>query len=324
MRRPTCSVLLLTGLFVTVLVTASACGSSSDASAPASATDAPIVAPASAATLPPTPAPTTVAPTTVVPTTVAAPPAAPVRIGLADYSFDLPDTLPSGVTRLIGTNTGTEEHQATFIRIDEGQTLETLLTALATAPQSGYPLATFAGGPQSVAPGESQSVVVDLTPGSYAVMCFIPSPADGVPHVAKGMLKQVTVTDSGAAGQSPVPPGDSFVLTNYAFAVPPAITGSGTIRVVNNGDQPHEAAVYRVNDGVDPQEALGALTSEHPVGPPPVTPAGGTAMIQPGAVVGIDADWAPGNYVVVCFLPDATDGTPHFTKGMATKFTVTG
>jgi uncharacterized cupredoxin-like copper-binding protein len=317
---------IVSGLVVAVLAALSACGSSGDASAPASIPDTPITSAATTAA-PTTPAPASTLPpvTTATPTTVAPPPATDVHIGLADFSFaDLPDTLPSGVTRLTGTNTGTEEHQATFIRIDEGQTLGSLLGALAAAPQSGYPLATFAGGPQSVAPGESQSVVVDLKPGSYAVMCFIPSPADGVPHVAKGMLKQITVTDSGAAEQAPVPPGDSVVLTNYAFALPKKIAGIGTIRVVNNGDQPHEVAVYRVNEGVDPQEALGALTSEHPSGPPPVTPAGGTAMIQPGAVVGIDTDWAPGDYVVVCFLPDATDGAPHFTKGMAAKFTVSG
>lgn len=33
-------------------------------------------------------------------------------------------------------------------------------------------------------------------------------------------------------------------------------------------------------------------------------------------------DLEPGNYMFVCFVPDAADGTPHAAKGMIKAFTV--
>ena len=33
-------------------------------------------------------------------------------------------------------------------------------------------------------------------------------------------------------------------------------------------------------------------------------------------------DLAPGNYGLICFIPDAKDGKPHFMHGMATQFSV--
>ncbi|MGE0555355.1 MAG: hypothetical protein AB7R55_18145 [Gemmatimonadales bacterium] len=37
-------------------------------------------------------------------------------------------------------------------------------------------------------------IVVDWTPGTYVLLCFVPAKADAQPHVMKGMLKVVTVT----------------------------------------------------------------------------------------------------------------------------------
>jgi hypothetical protein len=33
-------------------------------------------------------------------------------------------------------------------------------------------------------------------------------------------------------------------------------------------------------------------------------------------------DLAPGDYVALCFLPDAGDGAPHLAHGMALPFTI--
>ena len=45
----------------------------------------------------------------------------------------------------------------------------------------------------SMAQGVVNDVVVDLTPGEYALLCFVPDAGDGKPHVAHGMVRQVTV-----------------------------------------------------------------------------------------------------------------------------------
>jgi hypothetical protein len=43
-------------------------------------------------------------------------------------------------------------------------------------------------------PGETGWVSIELPPGEYAMICFIPSPANEFkPHVALGMFKAFTV-----------------------------------------------------------------------------------------------------------------------------------
>ena len=34
-------------------------------------------------------------------------------------------------------------------------------------------------------------------------------------------------------------------------------------------------------------------------------------------------DFAPGEYGMICFFPDAKDGKPHFMHGMIRQFSVT-
>jgi len=34
------------------------------------------------------------------------------------------------------------------------------------------------------------------------------------------------------------------------------------------------------------------------------------------------ADFAPGNYALVCFIPDSKDGKPHYAHGMTKQFNV--
>ena len=289
--------------------------------APAAGAIAPVTA-AAASVDTVAPAATTAAATTAAATTAAATTttAAPIELNevsfdMADFSFTFPDSLPSGPTHFVGHNVGKEVHHATLVRIADGKTIADALGAFAADPKSAYPLVKFFGGPQSVAPGATQSNVVTLDPGNYAVLCVIPG-ADGIPHAAKGMLKPFTVTDSGKT-DPPVPAGDTIVLRNYAFDIPNPLPAHGRIRVNNDADQPHEVAVYRVNDDSSAGDAIAYLSAPTPPpGPSPVTDSGGITAMQSGQVAGIDLDLVPGTYVFICFLPDAKDGMPHFAHGM--------
>jgi hypothetical protein len=62
---------------------------------------------------------------------------------------------------------------------------------------------------------------------------------------------------------------------------------------------------------------------EAPPGPPPISPAGGSAAQAPGTTSFVPLELAPGNYVMICFVPDAASAQPHFTLGMIKDFTVT-
>jgi len=57
-------------------------------------------------------------------------------------------------------------------------------------------------------------------------------------------------------------------------------------------------------------------------GPPPGAPVGGTTPMAQGEQNIITVDLSPGEYGLVCFVPDAKDGKPHAMHGMMTQFTV--
>jgi hypothetical protein len=110
-------------------------------------------------------------------------------------------------------------------------------------------------------------------------------------------------------------------LSDFTYALPALTAGTHTFKVVNAGPQPHEAQLIRLNDGVTMEQYLAAM-APGATAPPPGTDLGGSGAISQG----IDNWWtvtlAPGNYLVVCFVPDPADGKPHVMKGMVQQFTV--
>jgi hypothetical protein len=69
-----------------------------------------------------------------------------------------------------------------------------------TPTADGTPVATLdpesipeIGGSLELSSGVAIWLELDLEPGNYIVMCFLPSPGDPIPHAAKGMFKIFTV-----------------------------------------------------------------------------------------------------------------------------------
>ncbi len=248
----------------------------------------------------------------------ATPAAAPtvVTITARDFAYDVPATLPAGLTTLRLVSEGKEMHHAQLVRLDEGHTMEELLQA------GGGPLpawARFVGGPNAPAPNAHTDATLDLKPGNYALVCFIPSP-DGVPHLAKGMVKAITVTS--AQSQATLPAADvRLTLSDYAYEITPEITaGRRVIRVDNAAQQPHEVIVMRLAPGKTPHDVLAWMETQQ--GPPPAMPLTGTTLLSTGESNQITADFTPGEYVLLCMVPDAKDGKPHVAHGMVRQITV--
>lgn len=237
--------------------------------------------------------------------------AASITITARDYSFDAPDAVPAGPVAFTLRNEGQEEHHAQFVRLNDGVTLEQFGAALRQGPPAAFPLVTFRGGPSATKPGQSSfEVILDLEPGTYMMLCFIESP-DGVPHLAKGMVRPFVV--------SPPP---TVVMRDFAFDTPEIHAGVQTLRVVNRGPQPHEMAIARVPDDVTPEQIAAAL--ERPEAPPPfpMESLSGMQALSAGLSGWITVDFAPGTYVLLCFVPDPATGLPHVALGMYAVVTV--
>jgi uncharacterized cupredoxin-like copper-binding protein len=52
---------------------------------------------------------------------------------------------------------------------------------------------SLVGGTSGLSKGRGMEFTADFTPGEYALLCFLPDARDGKPHVAHGMVKQITV-----------------------------------------------------------------------------------------------------------------------------------
>jgi hypothetical protein len=249
-----------------------------------------------------------------------------LTIQTTEFSFRAPDSVPAGWTRVTIRNIGGEDHQAQVARLNPGVTFAQLqATAAKGDPATLLTLVTPVGGPNAVGPGQSATTIDNLTPGQYALICFLFS-SDGTEHDAKGMMKLLTVTPT-RGSRAAAPRANSTVsLGDFSFAFPSKFTAKGVVAVKNDGSQSHEMAIYRLQRGKTVTDAKAFFATPPGTAPstkPPGTFVGGIAGIAPGATGYADLNLAAGNYVAVCFFPDtAKNGLPHFLEGMIQPFRI--
>ena len=249
----------------------------------------------------------------------ATPPAAPpvVEIVANDYAYTAPDTIPGGFVTLRVRDEGKELHHVTLFKLGEGKTVSDLMTAMAAG--GPIPWAQEYGGPNTPVPGAVSEATVELEPGSYAMVCLIPS-ADGMPHMAKGMVKAITVVAPPAPATAP---GADVVvkLVDYDFQLSvPLTAGHHVLKFEVDATQPHEAVIVKLAPGKTAADV--AAWVEKMVGPPPGMPIGGLTTLAPGMVNYVPVDLEPGEYGFLCFVPDHGDGKPHVAHGMAKQIKV--
>lgn len=229
----------------------------------------------------------TTAPAAAIPT---------VEVTSRDLAFDTPAELPAGRVELVQHNDGPEEHQVSLYRLADGQTEQQMIDLLTAEGDDALDPTAFAGGPNGIPAGETNSAVVDLAPGDYVMLCFV-----GL-HFTQGMHTAVTVPDEPAPAPPAVEADASVSLQDFAFDVSDTFDGHGTIEVTNDGEQPHEWTIAQgpQNDGV-----------------------GGLTVIAPGTTAYVDLDLAPGRYTFVCFVTDPETGRLHVQEGMQRSVRVT-
>ena len=257
--------------------------------------------------------------------TPARPTSTTVTITATDFTFAAPDTIPAGQVTLRLVNAGKELHHAVLVRLGEGKTVADFqagMQQMMQHPGPPPPWISFRGGPNTVDAADTAVVTVTLDPGQYVLICVIPS-ADGVPHVAKGMVRPLVVAGSVSTPAAEPATDNVLTLSDYDFRLrEPLTAGAHVLRVENAGQQAHEVVLAELAPGKSVRDFV-AWEMSGEKGPIPT----GRWL---GGVTGLDqgrhATWAvtlpAGRYLLLCFWPDAHDGKPHLVHGMAKELTV--
>jgi hypothetical protein len=242
-----------------------------------------------------------------------------VTVIASDFRFQAPAEIPAGITTFKLVNNGPSLHHIQLVKLEGGKTADDFLAALkAGGPPPQW--ATEAGGPNPPEAGSATSATVALEAGNYVMLCFIPS-ADGIPHMMKGMVKPLTVTGSARAGAAEPAADLVMKLVDFGFELSqPLKAGRQTIRVENTGAQPHEVAIVRLEPGKQPADFF--KWGEKPAGPAPGKVFGGVSGIRPGSRAFAEVDLPPGDYALICFVPDTKNGKPHFMEGMVKQLKI--
>jgi hypothetical protein len=254
------------------------------------------------------------------PAAAAAP--AVITVTATDYKLELPARIPGGLVTLKLVNHGKELHQAQLVRLEDGKTAADFEAAI-KRPGPPPAWAKFVGGPNAVAPRQETASTSMLAPGQYVALCLIPGP-DEIPHLMKGMIQPFEVTPGGSAAADALPAaGDTIRLVDYTFELSRPLTpGHHTIVVENAGPQPHELVLLRLAPGKTLQDFGTWATTGRMKGPPPAVPLGGIGVMDQGGGGEFSVELTPGEYGLICFVPDAKDGKLHLMHGMMEQFKV--
>ena len=115
----------------------------------------------------------------------------------------------------------------------------------------------------------------------------------------------------------------TYVATEFAFEGPDVLSsGDVTVTMDNKGKQMHELALGELLQGKTMADVHALLKKGLPKKPPKwFRDVGGTGA-KPGSTGSLDAELTPGNYIMLCFVPDKASKKPHVMLGMMKEVTV--
>jgi hypothetical protein len=113
-------------------------------------------------------------------------------VTLSDYKFDLSQPMTSGTHTIKVESTAGQPHELVLFRMDAGRSAKDLLGWM--PKMQGPPPGHALGGVTPMEAGHAVYFTVNLTPGKYALFCFLPDAGDGKPHFVHGMMQSIDVT----------------------------------------------------------------------------------------------------------------------------------
>lgn len=228
--------------------------------------------------------------TTAATTAEAEAESAAVEVKGAEYAFLMPEKTEGGVVSFRTSNVGKEIHEYALGRLDEGKTLEDVKKRLAQG--EGEPPSWFedVGGVPVLSQGEEITITRDLEPGTYVMLCFLPSPK-GVPHVNLGMIKSFELV--GDSGRELPEPDAVIAAKNGTYEIPAIEAGRQTLELRNADTREREFFLVSFKPGKTLQD-IEAWGEGGFKGPAPGTFHGAMQTIPPGTSVYLDIELKPG------------------------------
>ncbi len=167
----------------------------------------------------------------------------------------------------------------------------------------------------TVSPGLTQTVNVQLEPGKYVIICNVPG------HYQLGMRTGFTVTAAtGGGSATPSPSGTAsqaatLAVTEKEFSISlgqaSVAAGDVTLDVKNAGAIAHDIRVIKTDLAPDKLPVAGGQVDESQV-----DVVGKIDTVKPGSSQQLQVKLQPGHYVIICNVPG------HYQLGMHTEFTV--
>lgn len=250
-------------------------------------------------------------------------PANRVSIEMRDYAFDVSGSVEAGAATLAVKNSGKELHMAAFTRLKAGKTLADVQAAAESEDETAFG-EVFEQDPDTpgtfLSPGQSEELTVSsLRAGTYAILCFLPTAGEGVPHLAKGMLNTLKVAEGEA--EVAVEADATYAIDDGHIDGPTNLApGRTTLRMTSAGAGPHELLVVRKKDVTstfqqidDAFDSLFESETPPPVGYAdglPAVIAAGSFDVPPGRSVLVTLDLAPGQYFIGCAREPDDDAAP--------------
>jgi hypothetical protein len=119
-------------------------------------------------------------------------PTASDTVTLNDYGFVSSRPLTAGRHTIRVENAGPQPHEVVMLKLALGKTPADF-AQWGLAGRHGPAPAAPVGGVEFLDQGAGGVFVVDLAPGEYGYICFVPDAKDGKRHFRHGMVKQFTV-----------------------------------------------------------------------------------------------------------------------------------
>lgn len=246
-----------------------------------------------------------------------------VTITASAQGVTMPTALPAGVVSVTFQNhTTAPAHEGEcggvvdLIRLAEGKTAADFMRVL-EAGGFDPAVATALGGGCARA-GQSTHALYNLEPGAYAALVMA---GEGPPQLAEFVVK--AGANQATAPQAAV----TMQLVDFSFVLPDQIkAGPQLWSISNQGTQWHHMSIVRLNKGVTIDQVLAmVMAEEEPAGPPPAQEMALWEVMSPGVTAWATIDLPPGEYYVLCFLPDLSANPPmvHAGKGMVRLLKVT-